>query len=379
MKPLTERFLSLDVFRGMTLCFMIIVNSPGRGAIPFGILEHAAWHGFTPTDLVFPSFLFAVGNAMSFSMKRFSQMDNSQVLLKIFKRTFLIFLIGFLIYWFPFFKHDNQGNMIFADIRNTRILGVLQRIALCFGIASLMIHYLSGKTVIWMSVFFLIGYWVCLLVFGDPGAELTMTGNAGYYLDKFVMGTSHLYHGDFMNGKHVAFDPEGILSTIPSIVNVIIGYFAGKFIQEKGKGYESIARLFLMGSLFVLIALCWNAVLPLNKKLWTSSFVLVTTGLDLMIIGALLYIIEVKQSTKWTKFFVVFGKNPLFIYIVSDLLLIIIDLLFPQFHFSKWINVNFFQVIAPGPIGSLLFAISFMLVCWMVGYVLDRRKIYIKV
>lgn len=379
MKPLTERFLSLDVFRGMTLCFMIIVNSPGKGAIPFGILEHAAWHGFTPTDLVFPSFLFAVGNAMSFSMKRFSQMDNSQVLLKIFKRTFLIFLIGFLIYWFPFFKHDNQGHIIFADIRDTRILGVLQRIALCFGIASLMIHYLSGKTVIWMSVLFLVGYWVCLLVFGNPGAELTMTGNAGYYLDKFVMGTSHMYHGDHLNGQHIAFDPEGILSTIPSIVNVIIGYFAGKFIQEKGKGYESIAKLFLVGSLFVFIAVCWNSVLPINKKLWTSSFVLVTTGLDLMIIGVLLYMIEVRQATQWTKFFVVFGKNPLFIYIVSDLLLIIIDLLFPQSHFSTWINVNFFQVIAPGPIGSLLFAISFMLVCWLVGYILDSRKIYIKV
>lgn len=230
-----------------------------------------------------------------------------------------------------------------------------------------------------MSVLFLIGYWVCLFVFGDPGAELTMTGNAGYYLDKFVMGTSHMYHGDHLNGQHVAFDPEGILSTIPSIVNVIVGYFAGKFIQEKGKGYESIARLFLMGSLFVLIAVCWNSVLPINKKLWTSSFVLVTTGLDLMIIGALLYIIEVRQATKWTKFFVIFGKNPLFIYIVSDLLLIIIDLIFPQLHFSKWINVNFFQVIAPGPVGSLLFAISFMLVCWLVGYILDSRKIYIKV
>ncbi|KIO76440.1 membrane protein [Pedobacter lusitanus] len=379
MKPLTERFLSLDVFRGMTLCFMIIVNTPGRGAIPFAMLEHAAWHGFTPTDLVFPSFLFAVGNAMSFSMKRFSQMDNSQVLLKIFKRTFLIFIIGYLMYWFPFFKYDKQGHIIFAVIENTRIMGVLQRIAVCFGVASLMIHYLSGKTVIWMSVFFLIGYWICLLLFGDSGAELTMTGNAGYYLDKLLLGESHLYHGDTLHGKHIAFDPEGILSTIPAIVNVIIGYFAGKFIQEKGKGYESIAKLFLAGSLLVLIAICWNSVFPVNKKLWTSSFVLITCGLDLMIIGTLLYIIEVRQSISWTKFFVIFGKNPLFIYIVADLLLIIIDTLFPHLHFNKWINVNFFQVIAPGPVGSLLFAICFMLVCWMVAYILDKRKIYIRV
>ncbi|MBB6500459.1 acyltransferase family protein [Pedobacter cryoconitis] len=379
MKPLAERFLSLDVFRGMTLCFMIIVNTPGRGANPFGMLLHASWHGFTPTDLVFPSFLFAVGNAMSFSMKRFSQMDNAQVLLKIFKRTILIFLIGYLMYWFPFFKYDKQGHAFFAVIENTRIMGVLQRIALCFCIASLMIHYLSGKTVIWLSVLFLVGYWIILQVFGDAGAQFTMMGNIGSYIDKSVLGESHLYHGDFFHGKHVAFDPEGILSTIPAIVNVVIGYFAGKFIQEKGKGYESIARLFLVGSLLVLIAICWNTVFPVNKKLWTSSFVLLTCGLDLMIIGALLYIIEVKQSTQWTKFFVVFGKNPLFIYIVSEVLLTAADLINPKFPFTKWINLNFFQVVAPGPVGSLLFALCFMLVCWLVGYILDRRKIYIRV
>lgn len=374
MNQTTERFLSLDVFRGLTLCFMIIVNSPGRGAIPFDMLEHAPWHGFTPTDLVFPSFLFAVGNAMSFSMKKFNDMSNSQILWKIFKRTFLIFLIGYMMYWFPFFKYDPSGHMFFAPIDHTRVMGVLQRIALCFGIASLIIHYLSTKTVVWMSIAFLMGYWVILMIFGDSGAELSMLGNAGFYLDKYILGDFHLYHGE-----GVPFDPEGILSTIPSVVNVIIGYFAGKFIQEKGKGYESIARLFLAGSLLVLIALCWNFVFPINKKIWTSSFVLITCGIDLMIIGALLYIIEVKQQIRWTYFFVVFGRNPLFIYIVASLLIEIIDLLFPQFHFSKWINLSFFQVVAPGPLGSLLFAIFYMLICWLVGYFMDQKKIYIRV
>jgi len=374
MNQQPERFLSLDVFRGMTLCFMIIVNSPGRGAIPFDMLEHAPWHGFTPTDLVFPSFLFAVGNAMSFSMKKFSTMENSQVLWKIFKRTFLIFIIGYLLYWFPFFRYNEQGQLFLSPIEHTRVMGVLQRIALCFGIASLMIHYLSTKTVIWISALFLIGYWIILMAFGDSGAELTIAGNAGNYLDKYLLGDSHLYHGE-----GIPFDPEGILSTLPSIVNVIIGYYAGKFIQEKGKGYESIAKLFFAGSLLVLIALCWDIVFPVNKKIWTSSFVLITCGIDLMVIGALLYIIEVRQSVKWTRFFVVFGKNPLFIYIVASLLMEIIDMLFPQLHFSKWINLSFFQVIAPGPLGSLLFAIGYMLVCWLVGYILDKRKIYIRV
>jgi predicted acyltransferase len=374
MKIQPERFLSLDVFRGMSLCFMIIVNTPGSGAIPFDMLEHAPWHGFTPTDLVFPSFLFAVGNAMSFSMKKFNEMENSQVLLKIFKRTFLIFMIGYLMYWFPFFRHNEQGDIIAAPFSHTRVLGVLQRIALCFGIASLMIRYLSTKAVIWTSVVFLLGYWAILMFFGAPGEELTMTGNAGIFLDKFILGDLHLYHGE-----GIPFDPEGILSTIPSIVNVIIGYFAGKFIQEKGKGYESIAKLMLAGGLMVLIALFWHLALPINKKIWTSSFVLVTCGIDLLIIGALLYLIEVKQYVKWTRFFVVFGKNPLFIYIVAGMLMEIIDLIFPGTHFYHWVNANFFQMVAPGKVGSLLFALSFMLVCWLVGYVLDKRKIYIRV
>ncbi|WP_245869940.1 acyltransferase family protein [Pedobacter ginsengisoli] len=237
-----QRFLSLDVFRGMTVCFMIIVNTPGRGAESFAMLNHAAWHGFTPTDLVFPSFLFAVGNAMSFSMKKFAQMENSAVLAKIFKRTLLIFLIGYLMYWFPFFSYNEGGGISFSPIANTRILGVLQRIALCYGIASLLIHYLSARSVIIISVLFLIGYWGALLLFGDATDPFSMTGNAGQYLDLYVLGDNHMYHGE-----GIAFDPEGILSTIPSCVNVIIGYFAGKFIQEKGKGFETISKLLLVG------------------------------------------------------------------------------------------------------------------------------------
>src|SRR3982750_653407 len=166
MRPPAQRFLSLDVFRGMTICFMIIVNTPGSGAAAFSPLEHAAWHGFTPTDLVFPSFLFAVGNAMSFTMKKYQQMGNGAVLSKIFKRTVLIFLIGYLMYWFPFFRVD-QGHWSLSPISHTRIVGVLQRIALCYCFASLMIHYLSKNTVYILSALFLLGYWVILLTMGD--------------------------------------------------------------------------------------------------------------------------------------------------------------------------------------------------------------------
>ena len=221
-------------------------------------------------------------------------------------------------------------------------------------------------------------YCNALLFVGDAQQPYSLLGNAGLYLDKFLFGNNHLYHGE-----GIPFDPEGLLSTIPAIVNVVIGYFAGKFIQQKGKGFETIARLMLVGSLFIFIAIWWNMVFPINKKLWTSPFVLLTTGLDLMILSALIYIIEIKNWTtfNWTNFFVILGKNPLFIYLLSELLLTIIVMVRvqPRISFYNWINKVFFQVIAPGALGSFLFAISYMLLCWMLGWWLNKRKIYIRV
>lgn len=378
MSKSPSRFLSLDVFRGITVCFMIIVNTPGSGATPFAPLLHAPWHGFTPTDLVFPSFLFAVGNAMSFSIKKNINPGNAAILGRILKRTVLIFLLGYLMYWFPFFAFNSEGNLSLTPISETRIMGVLQRIAVCYFFAAIMIHYLSDKIILIVSALLLVGYWIVLLLFGDPADPFSMQGNAGQYLDKFLIGDSHLYHGE-----GIPFDPEGLLSTIPAIVNVVMGYFAGKFIQQKGKGFETIAKLFLAGSLLILLALWWNNVFPINKKLWTSSFVLLTTGLDLAIIAALLYIAEIKKwnTWNWTKFFTVFGKNPLFIYMLSELLLVPFYRIkiTPDANLHSWINTMFFQVIAPGAIGSLLFAVCYMLFCWVIGWWLDKKQVYIKV
>ncbi len=378
MSLLKERFLALDVFRGMTICFMIIVNTPGSGAEAYPPLQHATWHGFTPTDLVFPSFLFAVGNAMSFSLYKYRQISNSAFLTKIIKRTLLIFFLGFLMYWFPFFNLDATGHIIAAPLRNTRIMGVLQRIALCYFFASLLVHYLSAKKVMIVSVILLIGYWLLLLAFGNPSQPLSMLGNAGLFLDKFLMGNNHLYHGE-----GIPFDPEGWLGTLPAIVNVVIGFFAGKFIQRKGKSFETLAKLLLAGSLLIFIALCWNVVFPINKKLWSSSFVLITTGLDLVIISALVYILEMKNwnQFKWSHFFIIFGRNPLFIYILSELLVVILFMvrLSPHENLYGYINRNFFQVIAPGPFGSFMFAICYMLLCWSIGWWLNKRRIYVKV
>jgi predicted acyltransferase len=361
----------------MTICFMIIVNTPGSGAAPFAPLEHASWFGFTPTDLVFPSFLFAVGNAMSFTSGKFAQMSAGSVLAKIFKRAFLIFLIGYLMYWFPF-VNQVDGHWVLRPISGTRIMGVLQRIALCYLFASLIGYFVKSKrAVIIISVLLLLGYQVLLLVFGDPAAPYGMLTNAGTYLDKFVLGDGHLYHGE-----GVAFDPEGILSTLPAIVNVICGYYVGKFVQEKGKSYEALAKLLLVGCLFIFIALCWNMNFPIGKKLWTSPFTLLTVGLDMVIISSLIYIVEVLKwnGGNWTSFFTTVGKNPLAIYILSEILIIAFWMIpVGTGSFFDWINHSIYQTIAPGAVGSLLFAISYMLLCWLVGKILEKRNIYIRV
>jgi len=170
---------------------------------------------------------------------------------------------------------------------------------------------------------------------------------------------------------------------LPAIVNVFIGYLAGRFIQKNGKGYEAISRLMLTGALLIFLALWWNMIFPVNKKLWTSSFVLLTTGIDLLLISALIYIVEIKNlnTANWTSFFVVFGKNPLFIYILSEILVTIFYMIRITSHqsFFNWINDVLFQVIAPGAIGSFLFAICYMLLCWGVGWWLNKRRMYIKV
>jgi len=366
-----NRYLALDVLRGMTVTLMIIVNTPGNGATTFAPLHHAHWHGFTPTDWVFPTFMFVVGNAMSFSLVKYESLGNPAVLKKIFKRTLLIFLLGYLLYWFPFVQENDAHEWVMAPAGNTRIMGVLQRIALGYCFGSLIIHYWKERGAIIFSFVALLGYWLLMVAFGD----LTMEGNAASKLDTLILGDNHLYHDEGM-----AFEPEGILSTLPSIVNVILGYFAGRLIQQKGNTYETIAKLMIAGALLAFTGLCWDLVFPINKKLWTSSFVLYTVGLDLLILGILLYVIEILNYRRWTYFFEVFGKNTLFIYLVSELGVILLFAF--QMGGKSWyrgIYQSIFEPLAGSYVGSLLFAMSWMLFCWLVGYVMDKRKIYIKV
>ncbi len=376
MTSSSQRFLALDIFRGMTVCFMIIVNTPGNGPTTYPPLEHAHWNGFTPTDLVFPSFMFAVGNAMSFVMRKWTQLSQAQVLGKILKRTLIIFLLGFLMYWFPFVHYDAQRHLVGNPFSHTRIMGVLQRIALGYCFASLMIYYLKPRQVFTLSVLLLLLYWAILLLLGDTSDPYNMLTNAGTRLDLWLFGPDHLYHGE-----GVAFDPEGVLSTMPAIANVTFGYFAGKWIQEKGRDYEGLAKLLLAGALSVTLALCWDWFFPINKKLWTGSFVLITVGIDCILIAALVYITDFLQKRRWGYFFEVFGKNPLFIYLLSELgATLLYFLAVGPRHQSlySWVFQNIYRH-AGMYFGSFLFAVSFMLFCWLIGYILDKRKIYVRV
>lgn len=353
---------------------MIIVNTPGNGPTTFAPLEHAHWHGFTPTDLVFPSFMFAVGNAMSFVMRRWSEMNTSAVLGKIFKRTLIIFLCGFLLYWFPFFVYNDQHHLFLSPISETRIFGVLQRIALAYCFASLMLYFLGTRTTVILTIIILILYWPVMMMFGTGADPLDAHTNAVLRFDTWLIGTKHLY-----TGEGFPFDPEGFLSTFPSIGNIVGGYLVGKYIQKNGKTFEGLTKLFLAGFLLFVIAYWWNFGFPINKKLWTSSFVLHTVGLDCMLLACIIYYVDFLNRRKGVYFFEVFGKNPLFIYIVSELSVIIIYMInINGTSLYSWLYQNIFAH-SGAYIGSLLFAICFMLYCWLVGYVLDKKKIYVRV
>ncbi|HEX5153464.1 MAG TPA: heparan-alpha-glucosaminide N-acetyltransferase domain-containing protein [Parafilimonas sp.] len=375
MQPIAkERFLALDVFRGMTICLMIIVNTPGNGATTFAPLEHAPWNGFTPTDLVFPSFMFAVGNAMSFVMRRWNEMNTGAVLGKIFKRTLIIFLCGYLLYWFPFFEYNDQHHLVFSPISNTRIFGVLQRIALAYCFASLMLYFLGTRTTVILTVIILILYWPVMVYFGTGDDPLDVHTNAVLHLDTWLIGTNHLYRGEGF-----PFDPEGLLSTFPSIGNIVGGYLVGRYVQKNGKTFEGLAKLFMAGFIVFVIAFWWNYGFPINKKIWTSSFVLHTVGLDCMLLACIMYYVDFLNKRTGVYFFEVFGKNPLFIYIISELSVVILYMInINDVSLYDWLYQNIFSY-SGAYIGSLLFAICFMLFCWLVGYILDKRKIYVRV
>ncbi|MFZ2897755.1 MAG: hypothetical protein WA004_03980, partial [Saprospiraceae bacterium] len=343
----------------------------GDWGLTFAPLLHAGWHGFTPTDLVFPSFLFAVGAAFAFVRDRWAGKAFGEVFSRILRRTLLIFVLGYLMYWFPFMKWNEAGELTGFPFSETRILGVLQRIALCYFSGAVLVYYLSRRQLYFTAAGLLLVYWALLYFFGD----YTLEGNFARTADLWLFGPGHLYHGE-----GIAFDPEGLLSTLPAIVNVLAGYLTAHYLIREGLGYERLAKLLLAGVLCLAAAYVWDWVFPINKKLWTSSYVLLTVGLDLLLLALILYTTDFLEK-KWNyRFFDVFGKNPLFIYLLSEYLLVTLYFIRigdGQSLFS-FIYQNGFAWIGPYW-ASLAFALSYMLLCWCFGWWLDRRGIYIRV
>ncbi|MCJ8164073.1 heparan-alpha-glucosaminide N-acetyltransferase domain-containing protein [Pontibacter sp. E15-1] len=370
-----QRYLSLDVLRGMTIALMIVVNTPGSWQNIYAPFRHAAWHGFTLTDLVFPTFLFVVGNAMSFSMRKFEQQPDSAFLRKVLTRAALIFLVGLLLNTFPFVTRNEANELVPIDFSSIRIMGVLQRIALCYLFASLVVHYLKVKGAILFSGIALFGYWAILYFFGNQPDPYSLEGNAALKFDLLVLPAKNLYQG-----FGLPFDPEGLLSTLPAVVNVIGGFLAGLYIQRQGNNRGTVLKLAVAGAVFAAAALVWDLYFPINKPIWTSSYVLYTIGLDLGILAVLMLVIEVAGYKGWTYFFEVFGRNPLFIYAMSGVLVRLMSLTRVEgLSLNGWMYTNAYLSWLQPNNASLLFAVSYMLLLWAIGYWMDRKRVYIKV
>lgn len=383
----SQRFQSLDVFRGATVALMILVNNPGSWGHIYPPLKHAPWHGCTPTDLVFPFFLFAVGNAMAFVMPRLEASGETAFWKKVVKRSLLIFLIGIFLSWFPFIKYNEAGELVVRKFENLRFFGVLQRIAVCYFFASLIVHFFKVRGAFVFSAFLLLGYWF-LCVAGNPSDPYSLEGWFGTGIDKKILGESHMY-----DGEGVAFDPEGLMSSFSAIAQVVLGYIVGHYILQKGKTHEMLNGLFVAGCVLTGVGLFWEMFFPINKKIWTSSYVTYTTGLALLIIGVMIWLIEFKGRMGFAgRFFNVFGKNALFIFVLSGLLPRLLGLIripgtiAPDGKQKFLSPFGWFYEHACKPIfsgdprfGSLLYALCFIVMMWFFAWLLHRKKIYIKV
>ena len=366
-----SRFLSLDILRGITLAAMILVNTSGNGTYTYGPLKHADWHGFTPTDLVFPTFLFMVGVAMRFSFKAFNYTLSPSVRIKIVKRTLLLFVINYIIFYIPFLDFTWE---------NLRYLNVLPRIALSYCAISFITLSVPKHWLTPINISILLVYWVILTVFGDSGAAYELGSNAVRKLDLLLFGPTHLYHGD-----GIPFDPEGFLSTLPALSTCLFGYQVSLFLEKQRDAQKpALISLLVWGIGLITLALLWNQSFPINKKLWTSSFVLLCAGIDFILIGALNWWIEVKERNFANTFFLVFGTNSILAYAISEVLTIQMSNVQIQegsgtTSLSNWLYWHIFEPVFGKFNGSLAYSICFVLVCWSLCYFCYKRKWFLKV
>lgn len=368
----SERLVSLDIFRGVTIAAMILVNNPGTWSSIYPPLRHAEWHGCTPTDLIFPFFLFIVGVAITLSLTKRKERGDDQMKLigKILYRGAVIFALGLLLTLIPNF-----------DFSTVRIPGVLQRIAVVYVIASILFLKTSVRTQIYFGAGFLILYWILMSFIPVPGvgyANLEPTTNLAAYIDNLLLG-GHLW------SYTKVWDPEGILSTIPAISTAISGIMLGHWLGTNNDRTTKTAWMFIFGTASVLLGLIWNYHFPINKSIWTSSYVLYTSGLATIAFAWVYFIVDVQKYTWWTKPFVVYGMNAITVFWFSGLVAKILYLVKVtgadgQEISLKGLIFNNVYLSWLDPINaSLAYALTYVLIWLGLMWILYAKKIFIKV
>lgn len=386
MATQSKRLLALDVLRGITIAGMITVNNPGSWAHIYAPLRHAAWNGCTPTDLVFPFFMFVMGVAMFISYRKFDYRLTWRTFGKLLYRGALLVLIGWAINWFGIFCRTLSSGGSWVDalwnnpIARLRFMGVLPRLGIVSFLGGLCLLAFKPKRAPWVAAVLLIVY--CIIIGVTHSFELT-ADNIVARVDVAVLGDSHMYH---MGG--IAFDPEGLLSTVPCVAHVLLGVMAGSLIMpaEQKKEIDNwmkINRLFIFGSIILMAGFLLDYAFPINKSLWSASYVLVTCGLASLLLGLLIWVIDICGKRRWSVFFESFGANPLFIFVLSGILSITMANIKFGFHGDRYSVWGFWYKVCMQPLfgdklGSLVCALSLIAVLWAIGHILYRKKIYIK-
>ncbi|HLM02577.1 MAG TPA: heparan-alpha-glucosaminide N-acetyltransferase domain-containing protein [Pyrinomonadaceae bacterium] len=380
----SSRLVSLDVFRGMTVAGMVLVNNPGTWSAIYDPLKHAEWNGITPTDYVFPFFLFIVGVAISLALGKRIETGggaNREIYLKIFKRAAVIFLLGLFLTAFPFY---NFAKGEWLDVSNLRIMGVLQRIAVCYLCAALIFVHTNWKQQAIIAAALLLVYWALMTLIPVPGCEITTINdkacNLAAYLDRLILTENHIWK----QGK--VFDPEGLLSTIPAIATTLAGVLCGHWLRRKSEDHAKVSAIFFFGVGLLALGYLWQLAFPLNKSLWTSSYVVYTAGLALCFLGFCYWLIDIKGYKKWAKPFVIFGVNALVLFVGSGLMAKLLGIVKvaatedgKAVSLQQWIFNNLFLTVAAPVNASLMYAVSFILVWLLLMWLLYRKEIFIRI
>ena len=405
LAPAKKRLLSLDILRGITVAGMILVNNPGSWSHIYAPLRHAAWNGCTPTDLVFPFFVFCMGVAMYISHSKSNFEFNWATARKVIIRGLLIVLIGWALSWYgmalrQFIKGADFLTALWTyPIDNLRYLGVFPRLGLVSMSGGLLLLTFKPKRILWVSVVLMLIY--CILQSITNSFELNAQ-NMESIVDLKLLGDNHIYHMRNAAGERIAFDPEGVLSTIPCVAHVLIGAWMGKLIMTEKDLWSKVTRALLAGAMMMVFGFLLDYAYPINKAMWSASYVLVTCGLASSILGILTWILdirlpqlhEVKPTTacqkayhtvanNWYKFFETFGVNPLFIFCLSTWFVVTMAQVKFTFQETTYNVMGFWYKVCLVPLfgdkgGSLVSALSLVLLMWAIGYILYRKKIYIK-